>query len=95
MRNNVLTERPTTTGIHGFDAIEMGRLSAKAQEREQSNCEDLPRLDAHAPSLSPQKKTQQGVCMSSIMDHIQDSTFGSLNRDHLITHADLHNIKHQ
>ena len=55
MRNNMLTERPTTTGIHGFDAIEMGRLSAKAQEREQSNHEDLPRLDAHAPSLSPQK----------------------------------------
>ena len=40
-------------------------------------------------------KLSQGVSMSSVMDYIRGSMFGSLNRDHLITEADLHNIKHQ
>ena len=31
--------------------------------------------------------------MTSVMDYIPGSICGPLNRDHLITHADLHNIK--
>ena len=40
-------------------------------------------------------KLSQGVSMTSVMDYIRDSMCGPLNRDHLITRADLHNIKQQ
>ena len=40
-------------------------------------------------------KLSQGINMSSVMDYIRGSMCGPLNRDHLITHADLHNIKQQ
>lgn len=40
-------------------------------------------------------KLSQGVSMNSVMDYIRDSMCGPLNRDHLITRADLHNIKQQ
>ena len=33
--------------------------------------------------------------MNSVMDYIHDSMCRPLNRDHLITHSDLHNIKQQ
>ena len=40
-------------------------------------------------------KLSQGISMTSVMDYIRDSMCGPLNRDHLITRADLHNIKQQ
>ncbi len=40
-------------------------------------------------------KLAQGVNMNAIMDFIRDSQAGPLNRDHLTTRLDLHNIKHQ
>lgn len=40
-------------------------------------------------------KLAQGVNMNAIMDLIRDSQAGPLNRDHLTTCSDLHNIKHQ
>ena len=33
--------------------------------------------------------------MNSVMDYVRDSMRGPLNRDHLITRVDLHNIKRQ
>ena len=40
-------------------------------------------------------KLSQGISMTSVMDYMRDSMCGPLNRDHLITRADLHNIKQQ
>ena len=40
-------------------------------------------------------KLAQGVSMNSILDYIRDTQAGPLTRDHLTTHADLRNIKHQ
>ena len=40
-------------------------------------------------------KLSQGISMTSVMDYIWGSMCGPLNRDHLITRADLHNIKQQ
>ena len=40
-------------------------------------------------------KLSQGISMSSVMDYIRGSMCGPLNRDHLITRADVHNIKQQ
>ena len=40
-------------------------------------------------------KLSQGISMTSVMDYMRDSMCGPLNRDHLITSADLHNIKQQ
>ena len=40
-------------------------------------------------------KLSQGISMTSVMDYIWGSMCGPLNRDHLITCADLHNIKQQ
>ena len=41
------------------------------------------------------RKLAQGVSMNSIMDNIRDTQFGQLTRDHLLTRADLRNIKRQ
>ena len=40
-------------------------------------------------------KLSQGISMTSVMDYIRGSMCGPLNRDHLITRADLHYIKQQ
>jgi len=40
-------------------------------------------------------KLSQGVSMNSVMDYTSDSMCGPLNRDHLVTRLDLHNIKQQ
>ena len=40
-------------------------------------------------------KLSQGVSMNSVMDYVRDSMCRPINRDHLITRADLHNIKRQ
>ena len=40
-------------------------------------------------------KLSQGIRMTSVMDYIRGSMCGPLHRDHLITRADLHNIKQQ
>ena len=37
----------------------------------------------------------QGVSMNSVLDFITDTQAGPLSRDHLVTHKDLNNIKHQ
>ena len=40
-------------------------------------------------------KLEQGVCIDRILDDIRDSVDGDIDRQHLITQQDVHNIKYQ
>ena len=40
-------------------------------------------------------KLEQGVCIDCILDDIRDSVDGGIDRQHLITRKDAHNIKYQ
>ena len=49
----------------------------------------------HETRLKIASELQHGVTMDKIMDNVRDTISHGINREHLVTKQDVHNIKHQ